>query len=100
MDTDYKPISWNKPLMRVKARIYSEKIDHTNTFVTLMKHTGNTIKRTFTSFNPDTGKTCYGSHSNKCFGCKIPMKSIQKLQTNFKRHMVGGEIRDNNSHEY
>jgi hypothetical protein len=102
---DNQPISWNKPLMRVKARIDSGKggLNNFNTFdkfVTIQKFTGNTIKKTFTSFNPNSGKVCYGSHSHKCWSCSAQVKQLQKDVTNFKRYTVGCEIKDNNSNDY
>ena len=102
MDIDYAPISWNKRLMHIRASIETgnDDVNNFNEFVTLKKFTGNTIKKNYTSFNPNTGKACYGSHNKNCFGCKIPIKTIQKNQTNFKRHIVGGEIKDNNSNDY
>jgi hypothetical protein len=95
MDTDYTPISWNKPLMRVKARIYPSNTVFDDKFVTLLKRTGNTIKDKFTSFNPKTGKTCYGSHRHQCWSCSPSVKSTNKRNTYFKRHTVSGEINDN-----
>lgn len=102
MDMEFKPISWNKPLMRVKARIDTGKdfVNNFNKFITIQKFTGNTIKKTFASFNPNSGKVCYGSHSHKCWSCSPQAKTIQKDTTNFKRYTVRGEIRDNNSCEY
>lgn len=101
MDTEFEPISWNKPLMRVKARIETGKdfVNNFNKFITLQKFTGNTIKKTFTSFNTKTGKVCYGSHKHKCWSCSPQVKQVQKDLTQFKRYAVRGEIR-NNSYDY
>ena len=104
MDMYYEnePISWNKPLMRVKARLNTGEdfVNNFNKYVTISKFTGNTIKKRFTSFNPNSGKVCYGSHRHKCWSCSPQVKQVQKDVTNFKRYTVGGEIKDNNSHEY
>jgi len=102
---DNQPISWNKPLMRVKARLNTgensvNNFNDINKFITIHKFTGNTIKNRFTSFDPKTGKVCYGSHRHKCWSCSPQVKRVQKDVTNFKRYTVRGEIKDNNSHEY
>ena len=102
---DNQPISWNKPLMRVRARIDTGKqvvnnFSDFNKFVTIQKFTSNTIKNRFTSFNPTTGKICYGSHKHRCWSCSPQVKTVQKEATNFKRYTVGCEIKDNNSNEY
>jgi len=104
MDMYYEnePISWNKPLMRVKARLNTGKdfVNNFNKYITIHKFTGNTIKNRFTSFNPISGKVCYGSHRHKCWSCSPQEKQVQKDVTNFKRYTVRGEIKDNNSRDY
>ena len=99
---DNQPISWNKPMMLVKARIDTGKdfVNNFNKFVTIRKFTGNTLKNRFTSFNPNSGKVCYGSHRHKCWSCSPQVKQVQKDTTNFKRYTVRGEIKDNNSNDY
>ena len=91
---DHTPIRWSKRLMYIKARLDDPQQPFQHKFVTLEKHTGNTLKKTYTSLHPSTGKICHGSHSHKCYACLQDPKRIQQKHSDFKRFNVKKAIAD------
>jgi len=78
------PIRRDKKMLIVRARPDSGKGKWYENWKTIYTTTGNTIKKRFVMFTPDSDKIKYASHSGHCTGCHRDNKSVSKMDTNFK----------------
>ena len=84
------PIRKDKKLLLVRARPDRGNGKANENWKTIYTTTGNTIKKRWIMFTPDSKKIKYASHSGHCTGCHNDDKSVSKkktiFKTNFKAH--------------
>jgi hypothetical protein len=78
------PIRKDKKMLRIRAQPDSGKGKWYENWKTIYTTTGNTIKKRFVMFTPDSDKIRYASHRGHCTGCHQSDRSVSKKDTDFK----------------